>query len=106
MRVIRLIGLVSLGGLLVLAPPATASGSPPRGSATQEGCTYCYLGSSGGLSLAASMESHQQGASSGTSVASAGDMNGDGPDDVIVGAHGQAQEAWSSSVPEAALRLG
>jgi FG-GAP repeat protein len=53
-----------------------------------EGRAYLYLGSPSGLSPAPdwSMESNQAGALLGNSVATAGDVNGDGYSDVIIGA--------------------
>jgi hypothetical protein len=55
---------------------------------TDEGRAYLYLGSSAGLSLSPdwTAESDSIGAEFGRSVASAGDVNGDGFDDVVVGA--------------------
>jgi hypothetical protein len=52
-----------------------------------EGGAYLYLGSSTGLSLvpAWTAEGNQSGASLGASVASAGDVNGDGYSDVVLG---------------------
>jgi hypothetical protein len=51
-----------------------------------EGAAFVYLGSSVGLSTTATLlESNQTGASFGNSVASAGDINGDGYSDVIIG---------------------
>jgi hypothetical protein len=63
-----------------------------------EGRAYVYLGSANGLSLTAdwTVESNQVFADFGWSVCGAGDVNGDGFDDVIVGAHffdnGQSNE--------------
>jgi hypothetical protein len=55
---------------------------------TDEGRAFVYHGSASGLAVspAWTAESNQAGAHFGASVASAGDVNGDGFDDVIVGA--------------------
>ena len=55
---------------------------------TDEGRAFVYHGSAGGLSLTANWtaEGDQAGAAFGISVATAGDVNGDGFSDVIVGA--------------------
>ncbi|GGH69742.1 hypothetical protein GCM10011318_11070 [Phaeocystidibacter marisrubri] len=65
---------------------------------TEEGAAYVYLGSSTGLSSTPAniLESNQANANFGWSVSSAGDVNGDGYSDVIVGAYrydnGQSEE--------------
>jgi len=65
---------------------------------TDEGKAFCYYGSPTGLSVTANWtaESDQVGGNFGNSVASAGDVNGDGYSDVIVGAplydNGEADE--------------
>jgi len=55
---------------------------------TDEGRTYVYLGSASGLSLTPNwtVEGNQANAHFGWSVATAGDVNGDGFSDVIIGA--------------------
>src|SRR5205823_2315751 len=55
-----------------------------------EGRAYVYLGSASGLGATPvwRAEGNQADASFGTSLASAGDVNGDGFDDVVVGATG------------------
>ncbi len=65
---------------------------------TDEGRAYVYLGKAGGLNTSPTwiVEGDQTGAQFGISVASAGDVNGDGYSDVIVGApnydNGQTDE--------------
>lgn len=56
---------------------------------TDEGTAYVYLGSASGLSTTAlwSSEANQPLSFWGTGVAPAGDVNGDGYSDVIIGAH-------------------
>jgi hypothetical protein len=57
---------------------------------TNEGCAFLYLGSASGLSASPSWigENNQANAWFGYSVSSAGDVNNDGYDDVVVGAVG------------------
>ncbi len=55
---------------------------------SDEGAAFVYFGGAGAFNLSADaqLESNQIGAELGLSVASAGDVNGDGFDDVIIGA--------------------
>ncbi len=56
------------------------------GGETNEGAAYVYLGGPNGLQFAAFYEGNQPEALFGAAVAGAGDVNGDGFDDVAVGA--------------------
>ncbi|MBI5528387.1 MAG: FG-GAP repeat protein, partial [Deltaproteobacteria bacterium] len=68
---------------------------------TDEGRVYLFLGSASGLATtpAWTAEGNQAGARFGTSIASAGDVDGDGDSDVIIGApyfdNGQADEGMA-----------
>jgi len=71
------------------------------GGETDEGRAFVYHGSATGLSTAANWtaEGNQAEAYFGYSVGTAGNVNGDGYDDVIIGAHGydngQANAGWA-----------
>ena len=104
-------------------------GAPFDNGQGNEGRAFLYLGSASGLALtdAWTAESDQAGARFGYSVATAGDVNGDGYDDVIVGApmfdNGQTNEgraflyfgsasglalihAWSAESDQAGAEFG
>ncbi len=76
------------------------------GGSSNEGRAYVYLGSASGLatSSAWTAESDQAAARMGVSVASAGDVNGDGYSEVIVGAHLYAN--GSSAEGRASVYMG
>jgi hypothetical protein len=73
-----------------------------------EGRAYLYLGSASGLATTAAWtaESDQIGAQFGWSVATAGDVNGDGYSDVIVGANVYASDGADADEGQAYLYLG
>ena len=79
---------------------------------TDEGRAFAYRGSGLGLSVspAWTAESNQAGAQFGLSVATAGDVNGDGFSDVIVGAllydNGQSEEGRAFAYHGSATGLG
>jgi hypothetical protein len=70
-------------GDLIVGSPFYSNGQ------TEEGRAFLYLGSATGLSTtpAWTFESNQTGARLGWSVSSAGDVNGDGYGDVVIGAY-------------------
>ncbi len=72
------------------------------------GKVFLYLGSATGLAATASWsaEGTQAGARFGLSVASAGDVNNDGFDDLLIGAPGYAPDATTPDVGRAYLYLG
>lgn len=82
------------------------------GGQTNEGRVYGFYGSAAGLSLTAdwTAEANQAGARLGHSVATAGDVNGDGYDDVILGADfytkGQREEGRAFVYLGSAAGLG
>ncbi|MFA7379457.1 MAG: FG-GAP-like repeat-containing protein [Bacteroidia bacterium] len=67
---------------------------------TDEGAAFVYHGSAGGISTTASfmVESNQANAFMGNSLSSAGDVNGDGYSDVIVGAYGYSNGQLNEGV--------
>jgi hypothetical protein len=75
---------------VIIGSPAYSNGQ------TDEGVAFVYYGSATGIIGASMVESNQVGAQLGWSVASAGDVNGDGYSDVMAGAitydNGQAYE--------------
>lgn len=85
---------------VVVGAPYFDSGS------SDEGRAFVYYGSAAGLSMTASWtaESNQDGAFFGNAVATAGDVNGDGYSDVIVGAY--AYDAGNTNEGRAYIYYG
>ena len=79
--------------LLVGAP--SAEGQAGSTAEADEGAAFLYLGSASGVSgpPAWSFEADQAGAGAGAAVAGVGDVDGDGYDDIAVGAPGFAGDA-------------
>ncbi|MBI5508202.1 MAG: FG-GAP repeat protein, partial [Deltaproteobacteria bacterium] len=100
-----------------------------NGGLADEGRVFLYLGSASGQQTTAvwSVEGNQAGANLGASVASAGDVNGDGYGDVVIGAPGfdddqsnegrafvylgaagglAAEPAWTKDGNQASVRFG
>lgn len=78
-----------------------------NGTASDAGKAYVYLGSSSGISTSASWTSSgddQANAYFGSGVSSAGDINGDGYDDVVVGAF--YQDAANADAGKAFVYMG
>ncbi len=69
-------------------------------SGSDAGSVYLWYGSSTGIDLSTELELHaSDGAADahfGSSVANAGDLDGDGTEDLIVGAYGDAHKGWDA----------
>lgn len=76
---------------VIIGAPMMDNGS------TDEGCVFMYYGSASGLPQHSSWmaESNSAGADFGHSVGTAGDVNGDGISDIIIGAHNLDGEGWA-----------
>jgi hypothetical protein len=87
---------------VIVGAPYFSGGHPTEGRA------FLYFGSAGGPSLAPDWiaEGKQDGAVFGASVSGAGDVNGDGFDDVIVGAHDYDHGPGQANEGRAFLYLG
>jgi hypothetical protein len=85
-----------------------AEGAKDAAGNAGAGRAYLYLGGSGGLSATPQLLDGRDGAVAafGIAVASAGDVNGDGYADVIVGAEGAADAAGNMGAGRAYLYLG
>ncbi|MFW5967188.1 MAG: FG-GAP-like repeat-containing protein [Persicimonas sp.] len=101
---------------IVIGAPGYSEDVNDEGEPEQQGAFYVYLGSEDGLEESTHLEVREEtaGALMGLSVASAGDIDGDGYDDVLVGVPGagrvdiyagssdglDSEPTWTLSTPE------
>ncbi|RLB44642.1 MAG: hypothetical protein DRJ42_31355, partial [Deltaproteobacteria bacterium] len=79
-------------------------GAPYYGSGIDQGAVWVFLGSPGGITASSPADAHfflesdQTNAFLGESIASAGDVNGDGFGDIIIGADAYDHEEWNEGI--------